>query len=209
MTRNATERQTFEVTNDKALVQLVGELERHGYKKDTYFGKNVGDEVHIVRTYTDETFCLWKSKDDADGVPLFHERSVLVPVEHNERYFSIVTKTSHFSEGDTISNIDYPNITRKIHAVLADHKQYVVQLTNGTFDVETFEDVHTQYELVPDKVIISAGWKNLSLQKVATDDLHIHVTGGTQEVDITLIEMNQETALTLAQAINDLYTEGE
>lgn len=209
MVRNATERQTFEVTNKKALIQLVGELERQGYKKDSFFGKSVGDDVSMVKTYTDESFCLWANKDDELGLQLFHERSVLVPVEHNERYFSIVTKTNHFSEGDTISNIDYPNITRKIHAVLADHKQYVVQLTNGTFDVETFEDVHTQYELVPDKVIISAGWKNLSLQKVATDDLHIHVTGGTQEVDITLIEMNQETALTLAQAINDLYTEGE
>ena len=209
MTRNATARQTFEVVSEKALIQLVGELERHGYKKDSYFGKNIGDEVHVVRTYTDNTFCLWRSKDDEEGLPLFHERSVLEPVKGQERYFSIVTKTSYFSEGDTISNIDYPNITRKIHAVLADHKQYVVQLSNGTYDVETFEDVHTQYELVPDKVIISAGWKNLSLQKVATDDLHIHVTGGTQEVDITLIEMNQETALTLAQAINDLYMEGE
>lgn len=202
-------RQVFNVSNKKALTQLVGELERHGYTKDTAFGLGINDVgLKEVRTYNDETYCLWDS-ETAEGAPMFHELSVLVPVEHNERYFSIVTKTNHFSEGDTISNIDYPNITRKIHAVLADHKQYVVQLTNGTFDVETFEDVHTQYELVPDKVIISAGWKNLSLQKVATDDLHIHVTGGTQEVDITLIEMKPETALTLAQAINDLYTEGE
>lgn len=209
MSRNATERQTFEVTNEQALIQLVGELERHGYKKDEHFGKNVGDTVSMVRTYTDNSFCLWRNLDDDMGYPLFHKRSVLEPKADRPRYFNVVTKTNHFSEGDTISNIDYPNITRKIHAVLVDHKQYVVQLTNGTFDVETFEDVHSQYELVPEKVIISAGWKNLSLQKVATDDLHIHVTGGTQEVDITLIEMNQETALTLAQAINDLYTEGE
>lgn len=43
----------------------------------------------------------------------------------------------------------------------------------------------------------------------SSDDLRIHVTGGTQEVDITTIEMTPETALTLAQAINDLYKEGE
>lgn len=209
MSANATSRQTIEVENEKALIQLVGELERHGYKKDEYFGKNVGDEVHIVRTYTDDTFCLWKSKDDADGAPMFHELSVLEPVEHNERYFSIVTKANHFSEGDTISNIDHPTIIRKIHAVLKDHKQYVLHLTNETFDVVSFDDVHSQYELVPERVTISAGWKNLNLQKVASDDLRIHVTGGTQEVDITTIEMAPETALTLAQAIIDLYKEGE
>lgn len=191
------------------MIKLVGELERHGYKKDELFGKSVGDKVSIVRTYSNESFCLWRHTDDAVGLPMFHERSVLVPVEHNERYFSIVTKTNHFSEGDTISNIDHPTITRKIHAVLKDHKQYVVQLTNGTFDVETFEDVHSEYELVPDKITISAGWKNLNLQKVASDELRIHVTGGNQEVDITTIELTPETALTLAQAITDLYTEGE
>lgn len=209
MRANTRERQTFEVTNEQALIQLIGELERHDYKKDEHFGKNVGDPVSIVRTYTDNSFCLWAHNDDDMGYPLFHKRSVLKPKAERSRYFSIVTKTNHFSEGDTISNIDHPKITRKIHAVLKDHKQYVLQLTNGTFDVETFEDIHTQYELVPERVTISAGWKNLSLQKVATDDLHIHVTGGTQEVDITLIELNQETALTLAQAINDLYAEGE
>lgn len=201
-------RQVFEVTNKEAVVQLIGELERHGYKYDETFGEKDLNEVREVRTYTDETYALWGTVT-ADGVSMFHERSVLEPQPKRPRYFKVVTKTNHFSEGDTISNIDHPNITRKIHAVLADHKQYVVQLSNGTFDVQTFEDVHTEYEVVPEKVIISAGWKNLSLQKVATDDLHIHVTGGTQEVDITLIEMNQETALTLAQAINDLYTEGE
>lgn len=202
-------RQVFTVSSKKALVQLVGELERHGYKKDDGFGLKI-DEINIkeVRTYNDETYCLWET-ETAKGAPMFHELSVLEPVEHNERYFSIVTKTNHFSEGETISNIDHPTITRKIHAVLKDHKQYVVQLTNGTYDVETFDDVHSQYELVPEKVTISAGWKNLNLQKLSTDDLKIHVTGGTQEVDITTIEMTPETALTLAQSILDLYKEGE
>lgn len=202
-------RQVFTVSNKKALTQLVGELERYGYVRDHAFGRDINDKnIKEVRTYNDETYCFWETETVA-GAPMFHERSVLVQVEHNERYFSIVTKTNHFSEGDTISNIDHPTITRKIHAVLKDHKQYVVQLTNGTFDVETFEDVHTQYEVVPEQITISAWWKDLHLQKVASDDLHIKVTGGTQEFDITTIEMNQETALTLAQAITDLYTEGE
>lgn len=202
-------RQVFNVSNKKALTQLIGELERHGYKHDKAFGRESNaTDIKEVRTYNDETYCFWET-ETAEGAPMFHELSVLVPVEHNERYFSIVTKTNHFSEGDTISNIDHPTITRKIHAVLKDHKQYVVQLTNGTFDVETFDDVHTQYELVPERITISSGWKNLHLQKVASDDLHINVTGGTQEVDITLIEMAPETALTLAQAILDLYKEGE
>lgn len=202
-------RQVFNVSNKKALTQLVGELERHGYTKDTAFGLGINDVgLKEVRTYNDETYCLWDS-ETAEGAPMFHELSVLVPVEHNERYFSIVTKPNHFSEGDTISNIDHPTIIRKIHAVLKDHKQYVLHLTNETFDVVSFEDVHSQYELVPERITISAGWKNLNLQKVASDELRIHVTGGTQEVDITTIEMAPETALTLAQAINDLYKEGE
>lgn len=202
-------RQVFTVSSKKALVQLVGELERHGYKKDDAFGLKINDmSIKEVRTYNDETYCLWET-ETAEGAPVFHETSVLEPLEGNKRYFSIVTKTNHFSEGETISNIDHPTITRKIHAVLKDHKQYVVQLTNGTYDVETFDDVHSQYELVPEKVTISAGWKNLNLQKVASDELRIHVTGGTQEVDITTIEMTPETALTLAQAILDLYKEGE
>lgn len=202
-------RQVFTVSNKKAMVQLIGELERHGYTKDNAFGLNINDNsIKEVRTYNDETYCLWES-ETAEGAPMFHERSVLEPTEGNKWYFNIVTKANHFSEGDTISNIDHPTIIRKIHAVLKDHKQYVLHLTNETFDVVSFEDVHSQYELVPERVTISAGWKNLNLQKVASDDLRIHVTGGTQEVDITTIEMTQETALTLAQAINDLYKEGE
>ena len=199
-------RQIFEVGNKKALIQLVGELERHGYKKDDNHGVRIDDDVNEVRTYQDETYCLWE-KVTADGISMFHELSVLEPVSGNERYFSIVTKANHFSEGDTISNIDHPTIIRKIHAVLTAHKHYVLHLTNETFDVVSFDDVHSEYELVPERVTIPAGWKNLNLQKVASDDLRIHVTGGTQEVDITTIEMESETALTLAQAIFDLYKE--
>lgn len=200
-------RQVFNVSNKKALTQLVGELERHGYTKDDAFGLGINDVgIKEVRTYNDETYCLWES-ETAEGAPMFHELSVLEPVEHNERYFNIVTKTNHFSDGDTISNIDHPTITRKIHAVLKDHKQYVVQLTNGTFDVETFEDVHSQYDLVPERIKISAGWKDIHLQKLSTDDLKIHISGGIQEVDITTMELHPETALTLAQAILDLYKE--
>lgn len=200
-------RQVFNVSNKKALTQLIGELERHGYTKDDAFGLGINDVgLKEVRTYNDETYCLWES-ETVEGAPMFHELSVLVPVEHNERYFSIVTKPNHFSEGDTISNIDHPTIIRKIHAVLTAHKQYVLHLTNETFDVVSFDDVHSEYELVPERVTISAGWKNLNLQKVASEDLRIHVTGGTQEVDITTIEMESETALTLAQAIFDLYKE--
>lgn len=197
--------QAFFTPTQGAALSLKEQLEAHGFTLDTWtFDENDLSNIKEITTYVDMTFNMW-SKPTIDGAPLFWKHSRLVAAKNN--LFDIETPHNYFNEGDTLSNIDHPTITRKVYGILQEQRKYVLEVKDGVFDVMDFGDAHTEYERVPSKVMCKAGYHNISLQRVSLDALIVDVTAGSQQVPVITLELQDTDAKHLANAILELYKE--